>query len=365
MVAGGARAAALDEAAAALDAGATLPTWLYTDPAAFALERERIFRTAWGYVGRREQLSKHGSYVAGYAGTVPVVVVNDGGELRAFVNVCRHRLHPVVEGCGVASSLQCPYHGWQYDLSGRLRAAPRARFETGFDKAGISLVPAAVECWGPFVFVNADEHAVAFAETYQDILADAEAKGFDLADYQFADQVVYDVPVNWKLWMENALECYHCPLVHKTTFATAFHTTGDSYVAREFDLGVSHESPVRSAPSELGEAPGRPGFLLYFLWPLIGMSTDGWLGTMGRPLPLEVNRTRFIVDLYSRRELDQEQLAAWAEMYDETFKEDERVVLAQRAGYDAGVVPSGLLMQASELSLRVFAERTLGALTET
>jgi phenylpropionate dioxygenase-like ring-hydroxylating dioxygenase large terminal subunit len=60
------------------------------------------------------------------AGGIPLVITRDaGGELRAFVNVCRHRLHPVVTENGNARQLRCSYHGWTYGLDGQLRHAPR------------------------------------------------------------------------------------------------------------------------------------------------------------------------------------------------------------------------------------------------
>src|ERR687886_523281 len=89
------------------------------------------------------------------AGLVPVVVMRDGdGGLRGFVNVCRHRGHPVALEDGNARRLQCRYHGWTYGLDGRLTGAPRCRLEPGFDKSELGLQPVAVDVWRDLVFVN-------------------------------------------------------------------------------------------------------------------------------------------------------------------------------------------------------------------
>ena len=140
-----------------IEEGWTLPAGWYADEAVWALERERIFGRTWQYAGRTEQVREPRSFFVSQAGPVPVVVVRDReGTLRGFVNVCRHRGHPVVSGEGCRETLQCPYHAWTYDLDGSLRRAPRAEREPGFDPTALSLRPVAVDTWGPFVFVNPD-----------------------------------------------------------------------------------------------------------------------------------------------------------------------------------------------------------------
>ncbi|MBA2384615.1 MAG: Rieske 2Fe-2S domain-containing protein, partial [Actinobacteria bacterium] len=86
---------------AMLTDGRTLPFDWYSDPAVQRLERERIFRRSWQYAGRADQVAGPGSFFTCEAGEVPIVVVRDEeGGLRAFVNVCRHRGSLVCEGEG-------------------------------------------------------------------------------------------------------------------------------------------------------------------------------------------------------------------------------------------------------------------------
>src|SRR5437870_4387112 len=147
-----------------LEEGWTLPASWYSEPVVLELERERIFATAWQYAGPAEKVSEPRSYLAPVAGHVPDVVTRaDDGELRGFVNVCRHRGHIVTEGAGCRATLQCPYHAWTYELDGSLRKAPRSEREPGFDAEGLSLRSVAVDIWGPFVFVNPDPEAESLA----------------------------------------------------------------------------------------------------------------------------------------------------------------------------------------------------------
>ncbi len=138
----------------------TLPWSWYVDPEILRREQERIFRSAWQYAGHLGQLPEPGTFFTGRAGRLPVVVTRArDGELRAFLNVCRHRGFPLADGEGRRETLQCPYHAWTYGLDGSLRAAPRSDEEPDFPKEELGLCAIAVGTWGPFVFVNAGPRA--------------------------------------------------------------------------------------------------------------------------------------------------------------------------------------------------------------
>jgi choline monooxygenase len=207
-------AAAVDlELGRALEDGWTPPAAWYSEPAVLQAERDRIFTSTWQYAGPLHQVAGPGAFFASVAGHVPVVVTRArDGELRAFVNVCRHRGHVVAQGAGCRETLQCPYHAWTYGLDGALRRAPRSEREPSFDASVLSLLPVAVEAWGPFVFVNPDAGAAPLAETLGElprVLADG---GVDLDRLRFHSHAEWTQEVNWKVAVENHLECqsqYH------------------------------------------------------------------------------------------------------------------------------------------------------------
>src|SRR4029453_18036183 len=127
-----------------------------------------------------------GSFFSCDAGGVPVVVVRDDtGGLRAFLNVCRHRGSLVCEGEGRRATLQCPYHAWTYGLDGSLRAAPRSELVPGFEREQLGLVQVQADAWGPFVFVNPDPEAEPLAETLGELPALVDASGVDLGSLRF------------------------------------------------------------------------------------------------------------------------------------------------------------------------------------
>ena len=249
--------------------GRTIPFDWYSDPAVLRLERERIFRRTWQYAGRADQVAEPGAFFTCDLAGIPIVVVRDDqGGLRAFLNVCRHRGSLVCEGEGKRASLQCPYHAWTYGLDGSLRAAPRSELVPGFDKESLGLVSAAVDSWGPFVFVNPDADAEPLADTLGELPALVAASGVDLGSLRFLKRASGDeYAANWKVCSENFLECYHCQVAHPG-FSKVVDVSVDAYVLEESRMFSTQYGPVREAwkgdfdprgPIERGQ--------FHFLWP--------------------------------------------------------------------------------------------------
>lgn len=99
------------------------------------------------------------------AGEPVAVVCGPDGIRRAFSNVCRHRGARVVcEPEGKATRLRCHYHGWTYDLAGRLRGTPEFEGVAEFQREEQGLPPLAVDVWGPLVFVHLGKPVPALAD---------------------------------------------------------------------------------------------------------------------------------------------------------------------------------------------------------
>ena len=139
---------------------------IYTDPAIFELELERIFGVAWIYVGHESQVKNPGDYFRTFIGRKPVVLVRDAeGVIRVIHNQCAHRGSLVVANDkGNATEFQCCYHGWTYHLDGRLKAVPLQHgypenFDPNNPKTAMVQVPR-VKSYRGFVFASeADRRA--------------------------------------------------------------------------------------------------------------------------------------------------------------------------------------------------------------
>src|SRR5947209_1179043 len=174
---------------------ATIPWDWYVSPEILEREQELIFRGAWHYAGPLDWAAEPGHRFPCQAGAAPVVVVRaEDGELRAFLNVCRHRGSVVVTERGAGRTLQCPYHAWTYGLDGCLRTAPRSEREDGFETGELGLRPVLVDTWGPCVFVNADLEAAPLAESLGPI-----PSLVDPGSLVFRERAEMELSANWKV----------------------------------------------------------------------------------------------------------------------------------------------------------------------
>jgi phenylpropionate dioxygenase-like ring-hydroxylating dioxygenase large terminal subunit len=276
----------------------TLPYSWYADPAVARAEREQIFRRSWQYVGHLGELDGPGSMFPTQAAGLPLVVVRDReGELRGFLNVCRHRGTVLVNERQKRGTIQCPYHAWTYGLDGSLRGAPRSNEEPDFDMDCLGLVPVQVGTWGPFVFANPDTEAPALELALGDLPEVVAANGLDVHSLRFHDRRAYEIKANWKIAIENYLECYHCQLNHP-----AFVKVIDEQRQKMEAVGLrlSQFPPVHpdaytdAAPYDVSDSvptaqyhilfpsmkfnvnPGRPNLSIGPLWPLATDRTAGW-----------------------------------------------------------------------------------------
>lgn len=188
----------------------------YSEAGAFEEEMARLFKPAWHFACLARDLRRHGDQVVRQLAGVPVVLRNEAGELRAFVNVCAHR-HCLVAppDCRRADRLTCQYHGWEYGPNGELARLPDGRSFKGLDAKTISLRPVKVEIVGPLVLANLDDDAPGFL-TSLDELGDEFQRFF--GDHHPARVWTTEHEVNWKVIAENAVESYHVPVVHTATF---------------------------------------------------------------------------------------------------------------------------------------------------
>lgn len=192
--------------------GHNLPPFAFTSPAVFELEQRTVFAKSWVHVADACDLPEPGSYIAATIGRTPVLILRDrhSGELRGFLNACRHRGAQLLDGKGTcAAQIKCPYHAWSYGHDGALLGIP-FREEFDCDPRTMGLVPIRVGAVGPLIFacLAADAPPLAdWVSTLPAALAGTES-------WELGFELRYELPANWKLFVENANDGYHIPFVH-------------------------------------------------------------------------------------------------------------------------------------------------------
>jgi choline monooxygenase len=195
------------------------PTDAYVSEASWHLEQTALFARTWVHAASGFQLPDRGDVLPVTVAGQPLVLIRQrDGSIGAFHNVCRHRGPRLVrEPCNVKAVLTCPYHGWAYGLDGALRTTPYWSGEDGtapegFDKADYGLMPVRSALWCDQIFVCLDEAAPSFEEHAAPLME--RWVHADLSLLRYAAHATYDVPVNWKLVIENYLDTYHLPFLH-------------------------------------------------------------------------------------------------------------------------------------------------------
>ncbi|MFD7246182.1 aromatic ring-hydroxylating oxygenase subunit alpha [Streptomyces massasporeus] len=200
---------------------ATLPGSAYTDPGFFAQEQEHIFEAMWFCAVRSADLSGPGAFRTVQVGRESILVTRARDQsVRAFFNVCRHRGAKLCTAPSgeVKRAFQCPYHAWTYDLTGKLVAAPNLTKMPDVSRTEYGLAAVATREWLGYVWVCLAENPPPFDEVVQDVVArlgDTESiEHYGIEDLDVGRRIVYDVRANWKLIVENFMECYHCATIH-------------------------------------------------------------------------------------------------------------------------------------------------------
>jgi choline monooxygenase len=335
-----------------------------------ALERERIFSHSWQYAGPAEQVAAPGSYTATQAGNVPIVVTRDrDGVLHGLVNVCRHRAYTVARGSGCRETLQCPYHAWTYELDGSLRKAPRSEREPSFDPEGLSLLPVSVGTWGPFLFVNPDPDAAPLEETLGELPAIVAASGLDLDALRYHSHHEVAIDANWKVALENYLECYHCPTAHQG-FSKVIDVDPDAYALSITPTFSSQIGPIRAAALEAGaELPYSPvGDVTQSQYHLLFPNTTVNIApgppniSLERWIPDGTGRTIEVTDYWFGADVPDELAQEILEWDDQVAREDTDLVVSVQAGLDSGAVTQGRLMGETEMLIADFQRQVFDAI---
>lgn len=270
------------------------PGALYSDPTVLALEADRIFKRDWFCLGRDEEIANPGDYLTTRIVKEPVLVCRDGGgQVRAYINMCRHRGVEVAAGSGSARQFVCPYHGWTYGLDGRLRGAGYMQDSIGFDKEACRLPELKVGLWGGWIFVTLNPDPEPFASYIRDF--DEKFGYLGMETMRVGLKVEAQLKCNWKLMVENFIDFYHINVLHRDTVARFMKTVDLPYDLRrngqvfidEYDTGTlskSGEMTARRIPalegrsarfSQTGVLPPnlnffvRPDYVsLYTCWPV-------------------------------------------------------------------------------------------------
>ncbi|MFO0449777.1 MAG: aromatic ring-hydroxylating oxygenase subunit alpha [Pseudomonadota bacterium] len=228
-------------------------TALYTDPAIFEDEIDRIFNTTWVWVAHDSELPNKNDWITTHVGRQPVIVNRDkAGTVRVMLNRCRHRGATICEAKkGNAPGFVCPYHAWTYGTDGTLKGLPLPKGYKDFDKGDYTLVNLRAESYRGLIFATFNQDAppleefLGRARPWIDLFL-KQGGGYPV---KVMGEHKFTFPGNWKIQLENTTDAYHFPIVHKSFLSSLDGDTGELFSFMDAggyveDLGNGHSVMV-------------------------------------------------------------------------------------------------------------------------
>jgi phenylpropionate dioxygenase-like ring-hydroxylating dioxygenase large terminal subunit len=318
--------------------GKNLPPRVFTSREVFEAEQRAIFARSWIHVCDLRDVPEPGAYATAMIGRTPVVVLRDRatGELRGFLNACRHRGTQLLDGKGTCDKqIKCPYHAWSYGLDGALLGVPY-RSEFSGDLSHMGLVPIRVGTVGPLVMACLDPAAPPLDEWVGELPAALARAG--VADWQLAWELTYEVDANWKLFVENANDGYHIQFVHDVLTDILVPESGETTLEPHSAYTIAMINPAYVPPGfDPAEAKVRFGCVFPNLIPVLSPSDLTYL----RVDPIGHDRLRLVVRSYESSEAAPTREFRKA-AFEHTTKQDIAIVARTMRGLHAEGLPAGV-----------------------
>lgn len=334
------------EIGADISVASTLPGRVYSDPAIFRAQRDRIFARTWHFVGHEDLVRVPGQVhpFTLLPGTLdePLVAIRDERDrVRCLSNVCTHRGTLVVEGPGHLQQLRCRYHGRRFHLDGRFHSMPEFDQAKGFPSKTDDLPEVPLGWWEKFMLVSLEPIAP-ITDFVVPMAARLAGLPFDRLAFDGATARDYVVEANWALYIDNYLEGFHIPYIHQGLAGAldygSYSVELERWSILQLGIAKSGEATFDLPPSHPDHGRGVAAYY-WWLFPTTMFNVYPWGISVNVVTPLAVDRTKVSFLPFVWDETKRESGAGAG--LDRVEREDEAVVEAVQRGvrsrlYDRG-----------------------------
>ncbi|MCS6979543.1 MAG: aromatic ring-hydroxylating dioxygenase subunit alpha [Flavobacteriales bacterium] len=323
----------------------TLPATYYRDPKALDTLREHVFPVVWHYVGSEDQCPEPGwlhpvTLLPGFLDEPLLLSRDTEGRLNLLSNVCTHRGNILISENCKRKEIVCAYHGRRFSLDGRMLSMPFFQEAKNFPGASDNLTSLPLRSLGPLLFSQLQE-GLTFEKVFYPLFQKLFWMDFKALKPRPDLSRIYQVRAHWALYVENYLEGFHIPFVHKgLNSALDFK----EYSIEIFPGSVLQTAPA-SQPEEGFEAPQalcgqRPAAAFYFwFWPNLMLNFYPWGLSVNVVVPQSLDKT---LVFYATFVCDEKKMGrgAGAELH-RVEMEDQAVVEQVQRGLRTRLYTSG------------------------
>jgi len=249
----------------------TLSSDYYLNQKIYEKEKTNIFYRSWNYIGHTSQIENAGDYLIASIGDESLIIIRtNSGNIKGFYNVCRHRAHKLLENNGSIKSITCPYHAWNYSINGELNHAKNGDKMKDFNRSDYCLSGFQVIDVCNFIFANLDDNAKHLNKLAVGFEKDLREK------VPFLDRLrplptdndrPSVIEANWKIVVDNYIECYHCTKAHPAFVNMVnmdhYQTDVFKYWSRQYALNTN---PDNKAYKFDKHSPVQD-MCFWFIWP--------------------------------------------------------------------------------------------------
>jgi len=329
-----------------ISTSSTIPGSVYSDPAYFKLQQDRVFARSWQYAADSARVKAPGhvlpfTLLEGCLDEPLVITSDENAELRCLSNVCTHRGALVVEGEGHLKSLRCRYHGRRFGMDGSFTSMPEFEDTVGFPSAVDCLPNLPLEKWGPLLFTS-----ISPAFDFNELMAPVNERvsWMPLEEFRRDNKTSRDylIGANWALYCDNYLEEFHIPYVHQGLSEKLDY---NSYYTEKFPLaslqmGIAKPGePVFDLPADHPDHGKRVAAFYFWLFPNLMLNFYPWGLSMNVVSPLGTSRTRVSFVSYVWNESLREQ-GVGGDLH-KVEMEDEEVVESVQRGVSSRLYDRG------------------------
>ncbi|WP_423905859.1 aromatic ring-hydroxylating oxygenase subunit alpha [Candidatus Spongiihabitans sp.] len=320
----------------------SLPANWYYDEAVFRREQKNIFEKNWTFIIDGAEVAKPGQFVTATITNQFIVIVRTlQGELKGFLNLCRHRASTIcTEDNGSLTQFTCPYHAWSYDLNGRLKNAPGFKMGEQVTPEKFSLIPVKVDIWNGLVFACLDRECASLESWLGDIVRISENYP-TISEMTFEAMRSNEGSINWKNYSDNSAEGYHLPTIHPGLNA-ALVSKQTRIAAYENGKFVGFEVVYKDRSQD-----GSSGFWIYkFPGMLLHFSMNSF--NIERVIPIGPQTTVMQRWFWFKPSIDKPQRKQAIEFSSQVMKEDIGICTRVQKNLEGGVYQTGLLSMQQE-----------------
>jgi choline monooxygenase len=347
----------------------TLPSWVYTDPETFAVQRERIFATSWQLVADtdRVKVPRQVSPVTFLEGMVeePLVLTRDQDDrLHCLSNVCTHRGNVVCAAPAVEPFLRCRYHGRRFALDGRFLSMPEFDDAADFPTAADNLPALSVGLLGKLVFAALDP-MTPLDRWLEPVRSRCGWMPLGEATLDPQRSRDYLVNANWALYCDNYLEGFHIPYVHhglaEQLDYAAYRTELFEWSSVQIGVAKPGEDSF-DLPRSSPEHGQRVAGYYFWLFPNLMLNFYPWGISVNIVKPLALTRTRvsFLAYVWDHARLDR----GAGTSLDRVEREDEAIVECVQTGVGSRLYARGRYSPTREQGVHHFHRLLAAALSD-